>query len=239
MKLKTSILVLVLMSCAAFVGADEQGAEDKTYVSTDLLGIVMGNYQLGLEQPIAQNLSLIVEAQYYNWQYGLMPKLLGLYMNLIGSMAGVDDMNDFTDIFYALEMYGVGGTIGLAKYNGRTVSTYYAGTLSYSYYHVELDMDSILVSNDPYATPMESINMPIHIGSIAGRIGTKLHLGSVGIDLFYMLTLNGVYVDMVGLYQGLGLDIEAISMLDRLYIKLGSMSFMPGSGLGLRLSVAF
>ncbi|MBU0954766.1 MAG: hypothetical protein KKI09_04980 [Spirochaetes bacterium] len=237
----------------AFMAITED--DPKIYVSTDLVGVAMGSYQLALEVPVAARQSLMLQALYFDWQLGYMPELFGWYMGFVMDLASVsyaDDtyyndpayedssdgfMQSYIDMFDTMEIKSYGGQLGLVKYssNAGFFRPYSATYLGYGFSRFR--MPSLVV--DEYTTFPE-IEMEIHSAILAGRFGGKAVIGFLAADLYVELALTGMYADFAKLIRSLGMDemFAEAGMESLLALYMSPVSIMPSMNFGLRFSLA-
>jgi len=222
------VLVAALAIAPCLAQEETPQAAPGIFISANLPAIALGTFQASLELPLGGPGALIVEGMYTDWKLGLMPKIMGAYIDFLESLV-MEDLGEVKVALSSLNLIGYGGTLGYAHYNkpsGRS-HPYIAGFASYYFFNYSMDLSAISGGSMP-----SSFSMPIHAGALGGKAGTKLVLGPVGLDLFVSVALTGAYMDMPGLINSLGLEPEMTDVFTSFMLGVGSLQIMPSVGFG-------
>ncbi len=214
--------------------AEEDSGKPKTYLSADLLGIPFGRYQLALEIPVSHSTSLIAKGQYLDIKYGTVYSWawdLSEFLNTFSE--GDNPPIDYSTIKNHSMFSVAGGAFGISKYLSKKpfIPTYFGGTISYVFYKYRSISEALLDST------AKSSCMPIHSGTMAGRLGAKFHLDDhISFDTFLMVSLSGIYFDMQDFSKNASWDSDFLSLLDIFSLQINSLYFIPGCIVGFRIA---
>lgn len=224
---RISLSIIVLLLTANLFASEP--ADEKTYISANLLGIPMGIYQLSAEVGIGDNRGVYVEGMYMNYQMGLLPKVFGGFLDIIS----YEEDFSYTELMESFNIYGGGGSLGVVNYIPTKGSFKPYWSAAASYYKLVFSMNPDIFT-DGYSG-LSTVILPIHSMALSASLGGKIPLGSfLSLDVFFMLGLTGAFVDYNALINSLNLA-EYADIFKAAFISAGDITVSASSGLGFRV----